>query len=785
MNNFAKSISLSGDGRFLFVGNENGTITKYLYNGQEWVVDQDINTSLNTSHLFSIDSSELGDCIATICQDNGDYFIIILENINNIWVEQINLQLNTNDVFEEIKISHDGEQVIFKDVDLSGDLIYRIYRKNNGTWSENMVLNSESARMSKSGEFIVYTKENNVFTSQKFNLGDGSVAFGGVKTILNGRYNIESVSGDGKAVVVQSINGNLLFYKYENLKWNLLIEQNFINFEYLRMSENGDVFVVKFNNEIRSYIIESKRLRIMGSPIVKNYQGSLGYFANKISINKDFNKIAIAEPEVIVQIFNIDSIKNYIPIEDVELDFGDTEWFKREAYKLNDTNKDFPSRSEQINYFISPEHKVLVKGNSDNLHPNDIDFIEDSYSIQPIGKSQLLEYENVFLEEEIKQTRTSNWYFVHQELEIQGNVVPITSPPDYQREFYVDRFYPNQYPDNYSAKERYFRYLPYADEDQYLSPWGSRIGSYEFINIQNWETKWQKSIISRDTEDLSKNTSSEDFCKDPNNAATIGYCRPEKIKNSTLYHKDGSLIKNILYGKDFIDNGVSIDTDFYDLCASSFWRSMYDLCIHKGPAFYSKGAFPNESHNFETFEIDGKILPSEFIEFLKLKNEGLVPVVTLTEKYAQDILKNHNIKINDINYGRIILDLNFLLQIGKSSTRCGGSNPYIGYNEDGHFIERRLVLMELKKAYFIDNKDPDEYSGLHDDRLLRTQRFYVPFIEWSAGYSTLNGEKISTKSYRKFYHMNEYFTYRGSQYLMYENFPFKDFNMQPIRWKKK
>ena len=96
-------------------------------------------------------------------------------------------------------------------------------------------------------------------------------------------------------------------------------------------------------------------------------------------------------------------------------------------------------------------------------------------------------------------------------------------------------------------------------------------------------------------------------------------------------------------------------------------------------------------------------------------------------------------------------------------------------------------MLPMHKTYFRDTERSSSIEGTirhyrEGDRILATRNYLYPFIEWSAGYAATDGKKLLGSPFRKYYNFNDYFSYRGSNYLVYENFPFEDFNMIPIRW---
>jgi len=608
--------------------------------------------------------------------------------------------------------------------------------------------------------------------------------------------NIKAVSGDGNILAAES-RGFFDFYTTNNL---LLKSRMFIKpSSSIRINQSGSKFLISYFDDlskarvVESFYFDNYDIKTINF-LYKEYAGGFS-FAEHIDINNNMTRFLLAESETIVQVYEIEEKRRFETIKTKELDFGDIDWLEREAYGFTEISEDFPMDIKEK--LVDPQYKALIKPISDpaykHLFPStETEGVYVMHSLQALnnlkdGDSYLLgpEVKRTKLDQNkygqiVQETVESNWYFNTQPHEFFGDAANNKLyDEDAGKLISVNSYWYGEstwlagdirgYIKN---KELVFQQNMKAKREVKVSPWGSRVGNYEFVNAQNIE-KWQQETIQRYTEQNAKNTLNENICKIKRRGRPtkdyLGYCRPQKIANQNPTHKDGKMIKENLYAKKFIDNGQSIETNFYDLVPNAFWANLSNLIrINDGGAVYKKGKEPFEGGDFETFIINRRSLPNEFVNFLKIKNEGSLPIIE--------------------SGGEKILDISFLKKIGTFNTRCGGSNPYIGYNEDGHFIQRRLVMLPMKKVYFHNAAEVpatqfEERNEL--DSVLAVRNYYMPFIEWSAVYSTITGLRQITPTFKRYYHFDHSFRYRGSDYLVYENFPFLDFGMRPIRWEKR
>jgi hypothetical protein len=802
MNNFAKSATLNGDGNLLFLGNNDGEISKYELINKDWSFSENITTPFPSSEIISIDCDEYGERVAAICKDNEILYLLIFNKNGSVWNTELNLQLDDAVLRDSVSISSDGNQVFFADIESSTQVfVYKMYDKYSGSWVESKEFYTRSAKINKKGDKIFELDSN----TNKIKIHE--------RTILQGQYtvwvkggtigeeiqNIKAVSGDGSVLTAES-NNLFVFYTTNNL---MLKSRMFSKpSSSIRINQSGDKFLISYFDSlsqkrvVESFYFDNYDIKTINL-LYKEYAEGFS-FAEHIDINNNMTIFLLAESETIVQTYQIEEKRRFETTETKEMDFGDIEWFEKEAYGFSEASKDFPMQIKEK--LVDPQYKLLIKPVSapaykDLFPPEVAEGVNVKFSFQTLNS--LRDGDGHLLGPEVKRTKLvrnkygqtvqetieSNWYFASQPHEMFGDADNNQLYSEYLAQLIsvnsyglgIDpsgsTFVAGDIRAHVSPKERFFQTNITTEKEAPVSPWGSRVGNYEFINTQNVEN-WKQETIERYTEQNAKNTLNERACRIRRAGVPtkdyLGYCRPQKIANQNPTHKDGKMIKENLYAKKFIDNGQSIQTEFYDLVPNAFWSNLYNLIQANGEAVYEKGGEPFEGNDFETFDISRRLLPKEFVNFLKIKNEGNLPIIESGNKK--------------------ILDISFLKKIGTFNTRCGGSNPYIGYNEDGHFIQRRLVLIPMRKVYF-DNTAEVPATQFEEstefDSVQMVRDYYMPFIEWSAAYSTIKGLKHSTPTFRRYYHFDHSFRYRGSNYLVYENFPFIDFGMTPIRWEKR
>ena len=316
------------------------------------------------------------------------------------------------------------------------------------------------------------------------------------------------------------------------------------------------------------------------------------------------------------------------------------------------------------------------------------------------------------------------------------------------------------------------RYSEYSEKNNYeniiedkISPYGSIIGNYEFINISNI-SKWQNNEITRHTKNSQYFYSD---CPAKRDRYSEGKCRPTWVEKDGFRNEDPSVMYlDYLYAKDFINEknlsstsdqyseiqldpatyrpvgSVGSDDYFKDNQANRFWSN---LCIKMKGVNVGKSIIETDNFNQKYLTIKSPDMSTDLWRFTPDLTNFLGERLNLT----------------DLPYE---LDSNILLNLGKTSS-CGGSISYLGSNEDGHIIERQLVCMPATRL--VENK---------------SQKYLIIFIQWSIHYVHPPVDKVMPAVVRRLYNINDKFSYRGSRYGVYDNFPFEDFSMTPIRWNK-
>lgn len=324
----------------------------------------------------------------------------------------------------------------------------------------------------------------------------------------------------------------------------------------------------------------------------------------------------------------------------------------------------------------------------------------------------------------------------------------------------------------------------YILADDEMSPYGSLIGNYEFVNIFNIN-KWKNETIKRHT----KNSQYfyED-CVGPRSTYSKGRCRPTWPEDQNYRSSDPSKIDiNNLYGGDSII-GANLDSrgDQYD--DLKFDTSNYQFLGYGGSSSYFKDNVANRfwsnfknhilsSPDFMAVNYLRDNLNREYLAVAHWNNNAATASLDdmtidgyrLTESLVDFIKKRFNSESLPYSFNP-----NNFSKLGRSSS-CGGSVPYVGYNEDGHIIERELVCLPVKRITKIAKENHEE---------TQEQKYLFVFVQWSVTYVYPPKDKITPLAFRRLYNINENFSYRGSVYDVYDNFPFQDFHMNPIRWNK-
>lgn len=334
--------------------------------------------------------------------------------------------------------------------------------------------------------------------------------------------------------------------------------------------------------------------------------------------------------------------------------------------------------------------------------------------------------------------------------------------------------------------------------DDSKSPYGSVYGDYEFVNINNIESKWKKELIYRST----LNNRYEYNCLTRN----TGKCRPQWADQYRPQNSSDPFEMEYMFGKELIFKNYIIQdinnttSSFKHHIENTFWLLFQQLCkqysklcvlsdyqsrqalslcdINKGSAgqfnVIEKYRFSPSLINFiKTFnminlnEVDINISNFDNSTYMNFSPRTFNNT-NLTNEFIQEI---ENLEANDvlqkIPYNEVdSRGYNFIRNLSILSS-SGGDNPYIGYNEDGHVVERELICTPIKRE---NNNQRIDYIHV--------------LVKWSISYVDPLGSKMSPPVFSMYYNIDETFTYRGIEHGVYDNFPFLDFNMTPIPWNK-
>lgn len=747
--NFAQSISTSNNGE-VAVCDGNKTYM-YTWTGDEW----DIYHTFELGSYVSL--SDDGQTIAV--SDETSMMVKIFTKENNAWSEEQSIESSEGGFEGDIKLSGDGLTIVIK---YTQDL--KIYRKANNQWvlfQENFIqktklvstfllnigiidfdINWDGTKVIFSQEWldpeynafeIVYADANgleidydvaqSLISRDKDSLVEVWDFYGeeSYKKIFNIDGKFCKISGLGdriivgdpieKAIQVREKNGKNWFEKIGN---NIYSKSSDFGIS-MSINHYGDMISVYESlgtGRVKSFIYNNEGWASISTPFSLTFNQYVNQEYGEVHrLFKDGSKIAISQKNSSVEVFNLDKKTVYFE-ENQELDFGDLDWREREAYSLTS--------------FISNQQHEAISNELANILPNDLPEERDHL----IGGQQI--------------SKNYSW-------QIQQSV--FGTP-------YV-----------YGAMLDY-----YSIADDAMSPYGSLIGNYEFVNVVNIQ-KWRKSQISRHT------SSFQHFYDDCNDRSTYsdGRCRPlwaeeegyrKPISQSNvmeleyLYAKD-SIIDRNLDSKGATQEELKINPQNYqsegnkgsslffkDHTANRFWRNLYNSLTDVGISevkvekdlYDQQYISAKSSYGYESF----RFLPS-FGSLMKDRfNKSVIPV----RNGQFDFLR--------------------LLSLGNTSS-CGGSVPYVGYNQDGNIIERELICLPVNRLAEISTND-------YDDREMK--KYLVIFIQWSMTYVYPPSEKVMPMTIRRLYDLNDRFSYRGTSYGVYDHFPFLDFGMTPIRWNK-
>ena len=344
----------------------------------------------------------------------------------------------------------------------------------------------------------------------------------------------------------------------------------------------------------------------------------------------------------------------------------------------------------------------------------------------------------------------------------------------------------------------------YAISKDTKSPYGSIFGDYEFINIKNIQEKWQNELIYKNT--LNNRYEYECTSRD------VGRCRPIWAEKYRPQSSEDPVNIEFVYGKNLIlERNVdhqfdNVTNSFKSNVASIFWKKFELLCSnysalctlndenssHKSLALCNIIKTGSESfvvleglrfspslvnfienvasYNFAQKNINVGIPDNQTYESIKRKEFKSEKVQNNLKTIINELEFNENNLLN-----RSLVDssgLNFINELSKNSN-CGANIPYMGFNEDYHVIERELICAPFERIPLNDENLNKEYANLS---------YVNVFVKWSISYVNPFGEKIEPEVFFLYYNIDETFTYRGVTYGVYDNFPFMDFNMNPIPW---
>jgi len=219
-------------------------------------------------------------------------------------------------------------------------------------------------------------------------------------------------------------------------------------------------------------------------------------------------------------------------------------------------------------------------------------------------------------------------------------------------------------------------------------------------------------------------------------------------------------------------NGKELGQDyryFGNLTSEGFWRQFKDIAASiesMGGGAITLG-----------FMMSGFFPDSGLVNFLDKKDSNLREIMELGGEQA--------VGVCDI--------------MMQNYSRCG-KGLYMGINGDGNVIRRKLWSIMFKES--------DGYPWVHQfiewglymsssnsvsdtNTLLKNWTSPIPgekitnVIPSSVADGNIKGQVFNPPFMRKLYAFDSTFSYRGEEYTVYDNFPFMDFNMTPIRWNEK
>jgi hypothetical protein len=793
MNNFAKSISLNGEGSVAFLSGQEGVVVQYALSNNQWIFKEIITPSVSSlqyvgiTRITSLECNKNNTVLSAVIKNDYNAYILIFEYNGVSWSEVFVQQLSANNPETGKIYMHFEEDYIAITDSIGRQKFLQIIKKDNNAWAFDQTIgDDEHGKINKNGEIIFIKKQGNAIFSGS--LDSQILPEVKVTNLIQYSDKILAISGDGNICAIEQDN-NINFYRKKNNTWSLYLNKQKETQQKIKnvlINNNGSRFgVVSENNRNKLEVFEINENKILpiDKPLFNQQPNSKQNFAEDFACDEDMSVFAVSEEDVGVSFFEIKAERKSIKIVDVEYDFGDTVWFSKEAYRLN--QEDFPVETKGV--LLTNEKRILLVNNkaSNSELISYFPELENEDALFKPKKEFTNKYNNIWMGSETQPFNyETNWYYEGEESILIGLKDPITGKIELQ-----SNEKPKRRDETEGGKAMFQKFIPKNSEsDEHLSPWGSRKGIYEFINSITIDEFNAQNLIQRKTENIVGDPKRNPFCKTLHNRRNAGYCKPRSIGRKANVAKDGFLNKDNLYGKNFIESGAASETRiesdfFYDMTINSFWKNFITLIKeNKGLLLYAYDYYTKKNQwRFEQPNQRSKILSEELVDFL-VDRMGSIPTV----EYSQDYCEENNIEYDGTYDGVNVLDVqSFTAKNKLLEGRSGYNNPYIGYNQDGHFIKRRLIFMPLKKVVFLDKDDPIGLFENQLDALILETNEYVAVVEWSVNYSDVFGKKHDPPIARKYYHINEDFFYRGFNYDVYSNFPFKDFNMLPVRWTDK
>ena len=713
MKNFAKSISINdqkevavSDGSYSYL---------YKWESSDWIMYKYFDGGSSVSY------SNDGNTIA-IC-DNKKELVLILNKAQGSWVEVYSNFLNQSSFNSQCKLSGDGRLLC-----ITSRNALHVLKLDQGTWSTLKEFNLKNVDING--------------LSMKVELQDFDISSDGSKIILSHEWVMP---------LVQNVDDD---------EW-LALESRFKDnsIEVWSASSTGN-YEKKFTTTGKTCKISGSGNRILiGDPINKSVQ--------VMQDNGDSNFQRIGE-KIYSKIHNfgsslsIDNSGSRISVYE-EFSQGRVKVYSYENKQWSSIGNPFSASYQTNNYGavhqLSPDGtSIVIASRGVNVEVFDL-----TSKILYLNKQVDMDFGDIDWRE--REAYELADFISNSDFDLNFNLINDILPTELPAE--------NHQSSNLSYSwiidDRYSEYLEknnYEDiiEDK-ISPYGSIIGNYEFINISNI-SKWQNNEITRHTKNSQYFYSD---CPAKRDRYSEGKCRPTWAEKDGFRSEDPSVMYlDYLYAKDFInEKNLSSTSDQYSEIELD--RETYQPVGSMGSDDYFKDNQANRFWSNLCIKMKGVNVGKSIIETDNF-NQKYLTIKSLDMssdlwRFTPDLTNflGERLNLSELPYE---LDSNILLNLGKTSS-CGGSVSYLGSNEDGHIIERQLVCMPATRL--VENKP---------------QKYLIIFIQWSIHYVHPPVDKVMPAVVRKLYNINDKFSYRGSRYGVYDNFPFEDFSMTPIRWNK-